>query len=197
MMKTFTFFFIFLALTLQGCVGQSIPKREVYNKDFNWTITIPEDFENVSVKEWKKMQNRGAQAIEQTINEEVINETKTIFVFKSDQLNYFESSYETFDTSTDGDYLTACKSVIEVLYQTFMNQMPGINIDTSSTVETIDNLQFQCFKLKVLYPNQVTLNALMYCRLFDKQDLTVNIIYVDPKKGKAMLDALKKSKFNS
>jgi len=197
MMKTFTFFFIFLALTLQGCVGQSIPKREVYNKDFNWTITIPEDFENVSVKEWKKMQNRGAQAIEQTINEEVINETKTIFVFKSDQLNYFESSYETFDTSTDGDYLTACKSVIEVLYQTFINQMPGINIDTSSTVETIDNLQFQCFKLKVLYPNQVTLNALMYCRLFDKQDLTVNIIYVDPKKGKAMLDALKKSKFNS
>lgn len=197
MMKTFTLFFIFLALTLQGCVGQSIPKREVYNKDFNWTITIPEDFENVSVKEWKKMQNRGAQAIEQTINEEVINETKTIFVFKSDQLNYFESSYETFDTSTDGDYLTACKSVIEVLYQTFINQMPGINIDTSSTVETIDNLQFQCFKLKVLYPNQVTLNALMYCRLFDKQDLTVNIIYVDPKKGKAMLDALKKSKFNS
>ena len=143
------------------------------------------------------MQNRGAQAIEQTINEEVINETKTIFVFKSDQLNYFESSYETFDTSTDGDYLTACKSVIEVLYQTFINQMPGINIDTSSTVETIDNLQFQCFKLKVLYPNQVTLNALMYCRLFDKQDLTVNIIYVDPKKGKAMLDALKKSKFNT
>jgi hypothetical protein len=197
MMKTFTLFFIFLALTLQGCVGQSIPKREVYNKDFNWTITIPEDFENVSVKEWKKMQNRGAQAIEQTINEEVINETKTIFVFKSDQLNYFESSYETFDTSTDGDYLTACKSVIEVLYQTFINQMPGINIDTSSTVETIDNLQFQCFKLKVLYPNQVTLNALMYCRLFDKQDLTVNIIYVDPKKGKAMLDALKKSKFNT
>jgi hypothetical protein len=196
-MKTFTLFFIFLALTLQGCVGQSIPKREVYNKDFNWTITIPEDFENVSVKEWKKMQNRGAQAIEQTINEEVINETKTIFVFKSDQLNYFESSYETFDTSTDGDYLTACKSVIEVLYQTFINQMPGINIDTSSTVETIDNLQFQCFKLKVLYPNQVTLNALMYCRLFDKQDLTVNIIYVDPKKGKAMLDALKKSKFNT
>ena len=184
MMKTFTLFFIFLALTLQGCVGQSIPKREVYNKDFNWTITIPEDFENVSVKEWKKMQNRGAQAIEQTINEEVINETKTIFVFKSDQLNYFESSYETFDTSTDGDYLTACKSVIEVLYQTFINQMPGINIDTSSTVETIDNLQFQCFKLKVLYPNQVTLNALMYCRLFDKQDLTVNIIYVDPKKAK-------------
>lgn len=196
-MNTFTYFFIFLALTLQGCVGQSIPKSELYNKEFNWTITIPEDFENVSVKEWKKMQNRGAQAIEQTINEEVINESKTIFVFKSDQLNYFESSYETFDISTDGDYLTACKSVIEVLYQTFINQMPGISIDTSSTVETIDNLQFQCFKLKVLYPNNVTLNALMYCRLFDKQDLTVNIIYVDPKKGKAMLDAWKKSKFNS
>lgn len=39
------------------------------------------------------------------------------------------------------------------------------------------------------------MNVLMYSRLFDKKEFTVNIMYVDNKKGQLMLEAWKKSKF--
>ena len=173
-MNKLIYFIICFTITLQSCNGQTTPKKEIYNQDFNWTITIPENFQNVSAEEWAKLQNKGAEAIEKTYEEEVINQSKTIFVFKSDQFNYFESNYQ---------------------YETFKAQMPNIKIDTTKTVEKIDDLEFQTFKMKIEYPNKMVFNVLMYSRLFDKKEFTVNIMYVDNKKGQLMLEAWKKSKF--
>ncbi len=186
---------ICLTILIQSCSGQTTPKKEIYNKDFNWTITIPENFENVSSEEWKKMQNKGADAIEKTYDGEVINQAKTIFVFKSDQMNYFESNYQPFDTATDGDYLESCKNVNDILYETFKTQMPDIKIDTTRTVEKIDNLEFQVFRMKVEYPNKMILNVQMFSRLFDKKEFSVNIMYIDKLKGEKMLNSWENSKF--
>lgn len=184
-----------LIVIFQSCNGQKTTKQEIHNKDFNWTITIPENFENVSNADWEKMQNKGADAIEKTYESEVINQSKTIFVFKSDQLNYFESNHQPFDPSVDGDYLKSCKAVDEVLYETFKAQLPGIKIDTTRTVEEIDNLEFQTLKMKVEYPNKMILNLIMFSRLFEKREFTVNIMYVDKLKGQKMLDSWRESKF--
>jgi hypothetical protein len=196
-MMTYTKFVLFgLIIIFQSCNGQKKEKQEIRNKDFNWTITIPENFENVSSADWAKMQNKGADAIEKTYEGDVVNQSKTIFVFKSDQLNYFESNYQPFDTTVDGDYLASCKAVDEVLYGTFKAQMPGVKIDTTRTVEKIDNLEFQTLKMKIEYPNKMILNLFMFSRLFDKREFTVNIMYVDKIKGQKMLDSWRGSKFN-
>jgi hypothetical protein len=196
-MMTYTKFVLFgLIIIFQSCNGQKKEKQEIRNKDFNWTITIPENFENVSSADWAKMQNKGADAIEKTYEGDVVNQSKTIFVFKSDQLNYFESNYQPFDTTVDGDYLASCKAVDEVLYGTFKAQMPGVKIDTTRTVEKIDNLEFQTLKMKIEYPNKMILNLFMFSRLFDKREFTVNIMYVDKIKGQKMLDSWRASKFN-
>ncbi len=186
---------ICITLLIQGCGGQTTSKKEIYNKDFNWTITIPENFENVSSEDWKEIQNKGADAIEKTYDGEVINQAKTIFVFKSDHLNYFESNYQPFDTATDGNYLESCMNVYNVLYETFKTQMPDVKIDTTRSVERIDNLEFQAFKMKVEYPNEMILNLMMFSRLFDKKEFSVNIMYVDQLKGEQMLASWKNSKF--
>lgn len=186
-----------LTIFFQSCNGQKTAKQEIHNKDFNWTITIPENFENVSSADWAKMQNKGADAIEKTFEGEVINQSKTIFVFKSDQLNYFESNHQPFDPSVDGDYLESCKAADEVLYETFKAQMPGVKIDKTRTVEKIDNLDFQALTMKVEYPNKMVLTLLMFSRLFDKREFAVNIMYVDKLKGQKMLDSWKQSKFTN
>lgn len=141
------------------------------------------------------MQNKGADAIEKTYDAKVDNQAKTIFVFKNDQFNYFESNYQPFDTATDGSYLESCKNVNEILYQTFIAQMPGVKVDSVTSVERIDNLEFQTLKMKVTYPNNMVLNVFMFTRLFDKREFSVNIMYVDKTKGDLMINAWRKSKF--
>lgn len=141
------------------------------------------------------MQHKGADAIEQTIGEQVINQAKTIFVFKSDKMNYFESNYQPFDTLTDGDYLTSWRMVNDILYETFKTQVPDVKIDTVKNVENIDGLEFQTFKIRAEYPNKMVLNILMFSRLFNKREFTVNISFMDKAKGAQMLQAWKESKF--
>lgn len=187
-----------LIITLQSCNGhngQSSQKKEIFNKDFNWTITIPENFQNVSAEDWTKMQNEGADAIEKTFDVEIINQAKTIFIFKSDQLNYLESNYQPFDIATNGDYLESCKNVNDVVFETFKTQTQNAKIDSTKSVEKIDDLEFQTFKMKIEYPNKKVLNLITYSRLFEKKEFTVNIIYVDNKKGEMMKEAWKNSKF--
>lgn len=194
-MNKLSYFIVVCTFILQSCQGQSNSAKKIYNPDFKWTITIPENFEKVSNDDWEKMQNKGAEAIENTYEGEIVNRATIVFVFKSGQINYFESNYQPFDIATDGDYLENNKGVNEMLYNTFITQMPGIKIDTTRTVEKIDNLEFQNFKMKVIYPNQMVLNVSMYSRLFKNKEFSVNIMYVDDKKGQQMLQAWKASTF--
>lgn len=50
-MKRSGYCLVFLVILLGGCKGKTIPKREIYNEDFKWTITLPENFEQVNEEE--------------------------------------------------------------------------------------------------------------------------------------------------
>ncbi|WP_424963806.1 hypothetical protein [Ekhidna sp.] len=186
-----------LILTLfSNCTSQTKTEaKQLYNEEFKWSIIIPEDFNGVSPSDWKKMQNKGANAIEDTYGEEVINQAKIIFVFKSGDLNYFESNQQPFDESIDGDYLESWGGVNEVLYETFKAQMPGTKLDSSTYTTDISGLTFYTFKMKIDYPNGLTLNTLMYSRLFDEKEFSVNIMYMDEELGERMIQSWESSTF--
>src|SRR5690348_11224108 len=99
-------------------------KRELHSNEFGWSITIPEGFDSVGAEDWKKMQERGADAVEETYGEEIDNQTTTLFVFKDGLTNYFEAGYQPFDESVDGSFEESWKGVNEILYQTFEAQIP-------------------------------------------------------------------------
>ena len=185
--------FIFFVIFFQSCYSQD--QKQFYSKDFKWRIDVPENFTSVSSQEWIKLQNKGNEAIEKTYNTKIENNTKTIFVFKSDKFNYFESNFQPFDIEVNGDYLQSCKNVNEILYETFKTQIQGAKIDTLTSKEIISNLTFQVFKIKIIYPNNMILHCEMYSRLFDKKEFSVNIMFVDEKKGRLMSETWKNSVF--
>jgi len=195
-MRIFIVAFLALTLILQSCNGHAQSgKKEVYNKDFNWRITIPENFDTVSVKEWTRLQNKGIDAVEKTYEGKVENKARTIFVFKNDQLNYFESNYQPFDSTTDGNYLENFRNVNDILYSTFRVQIPDANLDSASSTEVIGGFTFQTFKVTIYFPNKMIMEFWMYSRLFGKREFTVNIMTVDKQKQKALFDAWKNSTF--
>jgi len=189
--------YFILLLLLSGCDYQ--PKSDpqsLYNEEFKWTITIPEDFQLVNATDWAKIQNKGANAIEDTFGEEVENQAKLIFVFKNAEHNYLEANQQPFDEAIDGDYLDSFRNVNEIIHETFRTQLPNAEMQTHESEESISGLQFHTNKTILKFANGKVLHMLMFSRLFDKQEFTVNIMYIDQDQGKKMLDAWKNSQFD-
>lgn len=188
--------FMTIAFLMIQCGGQPKSKpKEFYSKDFDWKITIPEGFDSVPPAEWARLQNKGQNAIENTYGEKIDNQSKTIFIFRSDKFNYFESNYQPFDTATEGDYLKTMQEVNGIIYGTFEVQMPGVKLDSASSTEVISGLTFQKFKVNIALPNKMVMTSSMYTRIFGKKEFTVNIMAFDRKKEQLLLDAWRKSTF--
>jgi len=170
-------------------------EKKIYSQDFKWSITIPEGFQQISEAEWRKIQNRGAAAIEDTYNEKVTDRPAMVFVFKNNQFNYFEANYQSFDPETDGDYEAMNQASKEIIYGTFEAQMAGAKLDSSSTIELIDGLSFYAFHIEVQLPNGFAMKMAMYNRLFEKKDLTIGMVTTEDEKRKLLLQALKNSIF--
>jgi hypothetical protein len=143
------------------------------------------------------MQTRGAEAIEKTYDAKVENRATTIFVFQSDQLNYFESNYQPFDSETEGDYLESFKNVNKLIYGTFEAQLPQAKLDSSSSSEAINGKVFQTFKVNITIADKSVLEWVMYSRLFGTREFTVNIMTADEEKRKILLNAWRNSKFDN
>ena len=186
---------IFIILFVVSCKGKfEAPERKIYNKDFKWSIIIPENFEVIDEEESKKLDQKGTEAIEKTYGENITDNTTQIFNFKKDNFNIFEAKRQTYDETEN--YSETNKEIGKILYTTFKTQMPEAKIDTISGFEKIDNLEFNVFKVEIIYPNKMKMTATMYSRLFGNEELAVNITYLDSTLGHSMLTAWKNSKFD-
>jgi hypothetical protein len=187
---TIAVLFITFSLHAQAEAG----KEYVY-KPLNWKIVIPQGTTVVSEQEWERLQQKGAAAIEKTYGEKIENNASTLFVVKYDDLNYFEANQQPYDSIADPDYPAYFRSVNDVLYTTFKEQIPNGTIDSSSSEELIAGLLFQKFRISITLPNNMVIRMFMFSRTFGDKELTVNIMYVDEEKGIRMMSAWKKSTF--
>jgi hypothetical protein len=197
-MRLFLLTVLFSSIILQSCKGKEqakTPPKEFYSKEFNWRIEIPDGFDTISAAQLAKLQNRGAEALENTYGAGIDNKTKSLFAVSSDKFNYFESNYQPFDTVIDGRYMVTCEAINNMVYGTFKAQMPGAQIDTCSSTDTIDGLLFQTYKVIITLPNKKVLELLMYSRLFENKDFSVNMMTMDPEKRKLLFRAWKQSTF--
>lgn len=188
-------FLIAVSFLLPGCKDAPSGK-EYYSKEFNWRIVIPEGVEPMTPEAYRKLQGDGQGAIEETVGTEIVNEAKPVFIFKQGADNLFESNYQPFDTTVDGDYLTTCRQVNALLFETFRSQMGVAQIDSSSATEDVDGLTFQKFSVVIRKDNRVMMNSRLYSRLFGKKEFSVNIVYADDAFGKKMIRAWEQSVFH-
>jgi len=193
-MKNFAMLWIGIVV-ITTCSAQSKSKNEIFNSDFKWTITVPDGFVNVEPEEWARLRGKGTAAVEKTTGGKVEDRTKTIFAFQSGPVNFFEANYQPFDEAVDGKHLESVKAVNDLLYETFKSQLPDLKIDTAFSIVKIDGREFYTTKTQLDYPNGMRMFFIMHSRLFGKKELTVNIMYVDEKKGQQMKDAWRNSKF--
>jgi len=86
MNKVKNFSVLFLALiVLIGCKKRdTFVNNSFFDKTFNWTIAIPDDYEKKEIKE------------EINQDPDLANKKHSIVAFKRDKANYFEANYEDY-----------------------------------------------------------------------------------------------------
>ncbi len=184
-----------MGVTLLACKSQKLNDNQFHSEMFNWTITIPEGFKSISEKEGQKIHDKGMDVLQESVDAEVVDLSTNIFMFKDNEMHFFESNYQPYEEEDGMSYKEYCKGVNDILYQTFIDQMPGIQIDSTISRETIDHLEFQKFAIHIHYPNNMDLHINLFSRLFGDKEFSVNIVYQDEQKGDLMLNALMHSKF--
>ena len=193
------FLIIVIALSIQVCEAQTDTvkkERTVYNEKFKWEMTIPANFENIDDAQYNQVQEKGKNALEKGTDKQIDVSSTRILAFKNTMSNLFDSTYQHYDPAISGDYLTNCKNVYEILYNTFKQQMPsGTKIDTAASTEMISNLLFQRFQGIMTLPNGAKLTFMVYNRLFDKDQFTASMLFIDQKNGDLLLNAWRNSKF--
>jgi len=194
-MKKITSLLFCLSILFQICIGQSPSKKEFYSKDFNFRITLPENFIAMDSVEMASMNKKGAAYMDKANNSKVENHSILLFSIKTDLVNHFNCSYQPFNPAVDGDFVTLWMGVNNMIYKTVTTQLQGVKVDTTISVEKISNLEFHTFKARVEYPNKTVMCMLTASRLFGKRMFTANIVYKDEEKGQQMLNAWRNSIF--
>lgn len=165
-------------------------------EEIGWTIAIPDGWEVVDREKSQDMREKGTQALEETIDQEVdFSGVKTLIAFQKNQFNIFQSTSEPFKLEYEGEWEINNAAIKALIFETFVNQ--GIKADSSATtVETIDGLDFQTYSFTIYGPNdEVILNQILYSRLINGFDFAANINYNNEKDKATQLQAFRSSKF--
>ena len=167
----------------------------IENDDFKWTINIPKNFKEVSEKNWNKVKSGGIESFEKVSEQKVEKDDieNTLFAYKNRQFHTLESNYKIIDTTEN--YIKSNKELNTVTYESLKKAMSNTELDSLSSKQLINGMEFDTFEINFDYPNGERLTTKSFRRLFGNKRFTINIIYKDEGIGKELINSIANSKF--
>jgi len=192
------------AFFLSSC-GNSDPGRQVdegdvsdgiyRSEEIGWTIQIPAGVEVSSISETERLRELGAGAMEDTLDEGIDTKgVKTLIGFQFDRFNRLQSTTEPFKDIEGSSWEENNDALKDLIRNTYKDQ--GVAAKFSETrTEKIDGLDFRVYDIAILAPDQsVILNQILYSRLINGFDFSVNINYQREENKEVMMTAWKSSR---
>ncbi|MFT4223373.1 hypothetical protein [Dysgonomonas sp.] len=198
-------FYIYIIFIVYSCgkvnPNQTIDEGKVdknlyTSEEIGWTIRVPDGWDIVSMEQKKLQQEKGYEILKDAIGEDFdCSQLKNLIGFKKDAFNMFQSTSEPFDLEYEGEWEQNNQVLKELMYTALEGQ--GIKIDsTATTIEKVDGLDFHSFGFTIYSPERkAILYQIVYSRLINGFDFSVNINYNSIKFKNEILNAWLKSKF--
>lgn len=194
-MKFFQIFFLILLATFLNCTAQDESNVAFQIANWSWKLNIPEFLTPYDQQEWKEMQDKGKEAIEETYILEMKNKVETVFIYQTNDNIFFEATIEKFNIEKTPDYIASCLWNNDFMYDLIVKNVPEAQLDTIISVVNVDHIDFQAINLKLTFPDGSVRSSLILRSLFDDMELTVSIIYNNNQSLEEILEVLKKSRF--
>jgi hypothetical protein len=168
------------------------------SKEVGWTTLLPKDWNVITRKESKAINEKGKKEVEKTTGIKIdASDLMELVNIKKDVFNSFLSTMQHFDEKTDGSYEETNKSTQQLILNTYKGK--GIKVDSKEGKESIGGLEFYTFFVSIHAPgadsNKIILTQEMYSRLQNGYDFSMTLNYNDEKDSAILQDILKNSTF--
>lgn len=172
-----------------------ITENIYHSEEIGWTMEIPKGWSVTHRSELSKRTEKGLNAINETVGSDYdASELKQLLNFEKDRAHIFQSTSEPFDLEYEGEWEENSEGLKELIYEIYSTR--DIKVDTSSSKEIIDNLEFHVFHIKMYGPDgKVMLYQDMYGKLINGYDFGANLSYINDKEKNELMSAWKNSKF--
>ena len=173
----------------------TVNENKYHSNEIGWTIEIPKGWNVTQRGESQKREDKGLKLLNEANGIDYdTSGLKQLISFQKDRRHVFSATSEKFELEYEGEYEEQKKLVKELLYNTYAEN--GIKVDTISSKEIIDNLEFDLFKITVYGPKgEILLYQDLYCRYMNGLDFGVNLNYLNDKEKTELMNAWKNSTF--
>ncbi len=179
-MNTFSRNLSFISIMLMaGCSSPHQESKTYTMKEVGWTITVPPEFKVADSAKIAAQTEEGVKAIEKSNDLKVDASTTKTLINASKGHNTFNATITPFDTTKDGDFATAIQAAKEIIYKTFLDQMPTAKVDTNSSTGTVGALEFDQFHINVKVEDKTVFNMYMLSKLYKGYDFGITYLYMD------------------
>ncbi len=195
-MKYFNSKWLLIALILASSCNLPRKESKVYTfKDVGWTMTLPAEFKTLDSTGIDNTNQRGKKLMEHSTGTKLdISSTQTLISAKKGNAT-FSATITPFDTAKDGGYTVAAKTVKDMLYKTFSDQMPGATLDSASEPKTVGGLEFDCFHVTASVKSKPLFTVFVLAKFYKGYDFGISYLYTDAVTKTQIDNILSSSKF--
>jgi hypothetical protein len=190
-----TWILLLVLFLVKTSYGQETEKKYSF-REIGWTIILPEGFKTADSIEIEKVNEKGMKLVEESSGISMgMKELRTLIAANKDAYNYFNSTIRKFNPAEEGNYDSSTKIVKEVIFKTFVDNMPGAKLDSSTSIATIDEVVFDKFKVRIIVAENIELNMVLLSKLYKGYDFGISYLYIDELNRNQIESMLNKSKF--
>ncbi|KGK30671.1 hypothetical protein [Cellulophaga sp. E6(2014)] len=184
--------FCFVSFLVYGCTTEN---KTFHAPEIGWTINLIDGWDIESARKVDQDIHEGLALIENS-GESVYVSGKEIglFVLRSDEITKFQATIIPFEETYENEWNDKYPQIKDVIYPIVAYQ--GVQVDSTSSKETIDNIAFEVFNIKLSQNGSTLMEQNMYRTYIKGYDFIINMSHNSINDKKAMLATLRASKFD-
>lgn len=177
--------------------NKKAPGLKVVDNSVGLTMIVPNSFVKLGQETKEEKFQKGKKVINQLHDSVfVLSDIQKVNLFSHDDNNMFILNTQDYDFKTQGDFRSSVNEINKLVYETQIKNYPSADIDSSSSKETIDGVEFMKFVLNAKVTNDLTMHMVNYSKLFkNNKDFTAAVIFTDEDLGKEILKAFRAAEF--
>jgi len=198
-MKIKPIIFIFSVVFLLNCNEKDNSKSgtKIFDTATGFSMTVPSSFPKLDSQTKEGKLKKGVKQLNKLHASELefdLNTIEKASIFQYDEDNIFLLNTKDYSVAEQGNYNEAISELNKFAYQTQNLNFPNARLDSVTSREKIDGIEFIKYILTAKISENKTMHVVNYYHLFKDKDFTASIIFTDEELGKQVLRAFKAAK---